>query len=538
MKNIIKSHWKYLTICLLFVFIAGFAGTYVQFLKGELLDAALEGVSAGVFRLAIAFFAAIAVEMASFYGYDYFRGRFSVANKKSLRSLYFDWLLMRSPVEAMTVQQGEFVAQYTDQIDQVNENYLDNIPLLIEISSKTLIVSAALFWLDYRVALLTLFLLTMPLYIPKLIEKKLQNAKNESIDSFQKHLGNIVEWLSGFELIKNYSIEKVIVRKFRESNEEVSDKLFRFKKVTYLSKTITALLSYMSHFVVIVTTAALVLNGDFSAGDFFSAVGLIDQLSYPIIAVSAYLQKYLSTKLVAKKLESLFEQAPAGSERTMEISQINSVAFRHVCFGYEAASPILNDFSLKVNAGEKCMITGQSGSGKSTSMNLLLGYYKPQSGEILINDSNAFCVKQLNEKIAIMRQDPVLFNDTLRNNLTMYRDMRDDELIALLQKLNLHKFATPEGLDSMIREGGSNLSGGERKRIALARTLLRKAPITIIDEPLANVDSETAEKIENILTELSGGIVFVITHHFSDDKKKAFAKEFHFSHSHVEHGGI
>lgn len=90
MKNIIKSHWKYLAICLLFVFIAGFAGTYVQFLKGELLDTALDGISAGVFRLAIAFFAAIAVEMASFYGYDYFRGRFSVANKKSLRSLYFD----------------------------------------------------------------------------------------------------------------------------------------------------------------------------------------------------------------------------------------------------------------------------------------------------------------------------------------------------------------------------------------------------------------------------------------------------------------
>ena len=159
MKNIIKSHWKYLAICLLFVFIAGFAGTYVQFLKGELLDTALDGISAGGLRLAIAFFAAIAVEMASFYGYDYFRGRFSVANKKSLRSLYFDWLLMRSPVEAMAVQQGEFVAQYTDQIDQVNESYLDNIPLLIEISSKTLIVSAALFWLDYRVALLTLFLL-------------------------------------------------------------------------------------------------------------------------------------------------------------------------------------------------------------------------------------------------------------------------------------------------------------------------------------------------------------------------------------------
>lgn len=138
-----------------------------------------------------------------------------------------------------------------------------------------------------------------------------------------------------------------------------------------------------------------------------------------------------------------------------------------------------------------------------------------------VNGVDASRVKGLNEKIAVMRQDPVLFNDTLRNNLTMYRDMRDEELTAMLERLNLHRFATPEGLDGMIREGGSNLSGGERKRIALARTLLRKAPITIIDEPLANVDAETAERIEDMLTD---GIMFVITHRFSEKKKKAFAK--------------
>ena len=220
------------------------------------------------------------------------------------------------------------------------------------------------------------------------------------------------------------------------------------------------------------------------------------------------MQEFLSTKPLAKKLEALFEQTAEDGKRTLDIPNIDSVAFRHVCFGYGDAAPLLNDFSLTVNAGEKCIITGQSGSGKSTSMNLLLGYYEPRSGEILINGANALCVKGLNERIAIMRQDPVLFNDTLRNNLTMYRDMGDDELIALLQKLNLSKFASREGLNAIISEGGSNLSG-----------------ITIIDEPLANVDSETAEKIEDILSELSGGIVFVITHHFSEDKKKAFAKE-------------
>ena len=98
MKNLIKKHKRFLAICILFVFAAGFAGTYVQFLKGELLDAALAGINSGVIRLAILFFAAIALEMGAYYGYDYFRGRLSVANKKTLRQSFFEWLLGRSPV--------------------------------------------------------------------------------------------------------------------------------------------------------------------------------------------------------------------------------------------------------------------------------------------------------------------------------------------------------------------------------------------------------------------------------------------------------
>ena len=303
--------------------------------------------------------------------------------------------------------------------------------------------------------------------------------------------------------------------------------MFHYKKVTYLSKTVTALLSYMSHFAVIVATAALVLKGDFSAGNFFIAVGLIDQLSYPIIAISVYLQELLGTKPIVRKLESMLDQSSSvDTERTEILDDVESISFQSVCFGYNNEEQVLHDFSLTVSSGEKCLIMGQSGSGKSTCMNLLLGYYKPQSGEIFINNTRASSVYKLNEKIAVMRQDPVLFHDTLRNNLTMYRsDISDAELISLLQKLNLNKLANEDGLGSMILEGGSNLSGGERKRIALARTLLRNAPITIIDEPLANVDAETAEKIEDILIEQSNGIMFVITHHFSEEKKCAFAKQ-------------
>lgn len=525
MKKVVKGHLRYLVFATLFTVAAGFGGTYVQFIKGSLLDSALAGTGSMTLHLSIMLFCVIALEIAAYYGYDYFRGRFSVANIKTMRALYFKRLLKRSPVEVMATQRGEFIAEYTDQIDQVNQGHLGNIPLLIDIIAKMIIVSVSLFVLDYRVALLTLFLLTIPLYLPKLIEKRLQRARNASIESFQKHLGSIVEWLSGFELIKNYSIERVIYKKFEISNGDVAEKLFKSKKITYISKLITSLLSYMSHFIVLVVTAALVLNGDFTAGDFFIAVGLIDQLSYPIIAVSAYLQEYLSTKPTARKVEELIEEKQGDENRTVILSDISDVVFDSVNFAYDDATPILNNFTLNVASGEKCLLMGQSGSGKTTSMDLLMGYYDIQQGEIRLNGVDARKIKNLNEHIAVMRQDPVLFNDTLRSNLTMYQEMNDAEPIDLLKRLNLNKFANAEGLDSIIQEGGSNLSGGERKRIALARTLLRNAPITIIDEPLANVDAETAERIENMLCEASGGIIFVITHHFSPEKRSAFIKQ-------------
>lgn len=139
-----------------------------------------------------------------------------------------------------------------------------------------------------------------------MIEKRLQKTKTASVEQFQNHLGAFVGWLSGFELIKNFSIETIIYKKFNKENEEVINKLFLFKRTTNLAKTITAFLSYMSHFVIIAVTIFLVLRNEFSAGEFFIAVGLIDQLSYPIIAVSVLLQEFLSTKPLAHKMGTKF----------------------------------------------------------------------------------------------------------------------------------------------------------------------------------------------------------------------------------------
>ena len=155
-------------------------------------------------------------------------------------------------------------------------------------------------------------------------------------------------------------------------------------------------------------------------------------------------------------------------------------------------------------------------------MNLLLRYYDADKGSIEIDGIPITEYSSTYGCITVVRQDAVLFHDTLRNNLTMYRDIPDDRLISVLDSLGLSKFANKAGLDSMITENGSNLSGGEKKRICLARALLRNTDVLILDEPLANLDDVTADKIEDLLLEIEEKLLIVVSHQFTEDKVHYF----------------
>lgn len=142
------------------------------------------------------------------------------------------------------------------------------LPMLWEILFKSIFVSAALFLLDWRLALITITLLTTPLYVPKLIEKKLQKAQTEYLDSVEDNLAKVNDWLKGFEIIKNFSIEEKILLKFNESNNHSMNRLLKDTALGAVSQLITTLISYLSYFVVLVCAVWLVLQGDFTAGNF------------------------------------------------------------------------------------------------------------------------------------------------------------------------------------------------------------------------------------------------------------------------------
>lgn len=522
MKNYHKQNNGYFGCALATVFISNIFAVILQFFKGDVLDYAVAGETHAAIRSSVLLVSFILGEVLFYFCYRQFEAKYVVGCTKCLKRDIFNSILRRDYVSYRENQQGAYISRYTNEANMIRSRRFEMLPLFWEILFKIMLVSAALFVLDWRIAVITLVLLTTPLYVPKLIERRLQNAQTEYLKALERNLEKLGDWLSGFEIIKNFSVEQKILHMFDEANNESMEKLLHDKQLGAVAQLLTTLISYLSYFTVLSGSAWLVLAGDFSAGDLFVAVGMIDQLSYPLISLAEIIRQLIAIRPACKEMEE-FLHAPDGRHSVMELKEFsNEISFRNVGFGYPNSPAILRNFDLTIKRGERCLFQGPSGCGKTTTVNLLLRYFDVNSGCITIDGLPIQAVGSTYGCITVVRQEAVLFHDTLRNNLTMYRDIPEGKLLRMLNSVGLEKFADADSLNAMVMENGANLSGGEKKRICLARALLRDTEILILDEPLANLDDATADRIEDLLLSITGKTMLVVSHQFSESKRDSF----------------
>lgn len=277
-------------------------------------------------------------------------------------------------------------------------------------------------------------------------------------------------------------------------------------------------MSYLSYFIVLASSSWLVLSGTFSAGDFFVAVGMIDQLSYPLISLAGIIRRLVAIKPSCDAMEQFVSQSGERAQTRSLPGVEREICCRNVSFGYTDDRQLLPGFSFKTERSGKYLIKGPSGCGKTTAVNLLLRYHDVTDGMIAVDGVPITEYDTTYAAMTVVRQEAVLFHDTLRNNLTMYGDISDSRLMDMLKSVGLDRYANVRSLDTVIMEHGANLSGGEKKRICLARALLRDTGVLILDEPLANLDDSTARKIEDLLLSVSGKLVLVVSHQFTEEK--------------------
>ncbi len=529
MKTYQKNNRRYFIGALVSILIGTMFGVVLQFFKGKVLDCAAAGDVRNTIRYTGLLFCFLLCEVCGYFLYDRFCAQFVAGCTRELKRDIFASIVKRSYIAYKERPRGEYIAKYTNEADAIKERRFRMLPMLWEILFKIMLVSAALFLLDWRVAIVTIGLLTTPLYVPKLIEKRLQNAQSAYLQAVEENLTKVSDWLSGFEIIKNYSIEQRILEKFRAANDNTVEKLLKDTQLGNLSRLITTLISYLSYFVVLVLSAWLVLQGDFSAGDFFVAIGMIDQLSYPLISLAGIIRQLIAVKPACKGMED-FVKATDGAQQSAVLTEVREeIRFQNVTFSYDGQRPILDGFSFQIKKGQRYLLQGPSGCGKTTAVNLLLRYYDADSGSITIDGHPIEDYASTYGCMTVVRQEATLFHDTLRNNLTMYRDVPDSKLLEVLKNVGLDRYANAQALDGILAEQGSNVSGGEKKRICLARALLRDTEVLILDEPLANLDEATAAKIEDLLLSVTGKTMLIVSHQFSESKLTSFDQVLNFT---------
>lgn len=522
MKRYEGQNRPWLAGALICTLISSLFAVALQFFKGDVLDCAIAGEGAAALRYALALAGFILGEVLFSYLYKRLGDRFAAGCVMALKGDIFESVLRRGYVSYKERPQGEYIAKYTNEADTIRSRRFCMLPLFWGILFKIVLVSGALFLLDWRVALLTIALLTTPLYVPKLIETRLQRAQAAYFQAVEEALSGMTDWLHGFELIKNFAIEDKILARFRQLNGNAAEKLLGDLRLGAASQLITTLMSYLSYFIVLACSAWLVLRGDFSAGDFFVAIGMIDQLSYPIISLADIVRQLSAIRPACREMERFVELPFQEQEPGIAAGLRRDIRFCGVGFGYEGREAVLEGFDLTIRKGGRYLLKGPSGCGKTTAVNLLLRYYDPDAGEITVDGVPIREAGDPYARTTVVRQEAVLFHDTLRNNLTMYRDIPEDRLLDTLNSVGLERFASRPALDQMVTENGANFSGGEKKRVRLARALLRDTDVLILDEPLANLDEGTAERIEDLLLSIRDRTLLVVSHQFSQWKLAAF----------------
>jgi ATP-binding cassette, subfamily B, bacterial MsbA len=428
---------------------------------------------------------------------------------------------------------GVLLSRLTFNTEQIGQATTDSVVVVVR-TALTIVASVALLlWLNARLALLALTMGPLVGWLVSVINRKFRRYSRRIQDSMGDVTRVAKESFEAPRLIKVYNAQGHLAQQFDAVNEHNRRSNMKLVLTKGLSNPVVQLLTAIGLAVVLSIAIADAVRGRTSMGDllaFFTALVSIAQPLRDLVGVAGPLQQGIAG---GQSMFQLLDEPPEPQGGTLRAARVRgAVEFRAVSFAYASGNrdaggtpppgrpAALENVSLKVAAGESLAIVGRSGSGKSTLVNLLPRFYDVRSGSVTIDghDVREYELRSLREQIAVVSQDVVLFDDTIRNNIAFGRDVPDAQIERAAEAAHILEYirAQPGGLDALVGDRGMLLSGGQRQRIAIARALLKDAPILILDEATSALDTEAERHIQAALVQLlRDRTTFVIAHRLS-----------------------
>ncbi len=434
--------------------------------------------------------------------------------------------LMASDLQRLNaVHSGQFVSNFLYDATMLRESVTKGLSGLGREFLTLIVLAGVMIYQNWRLAILSVVVLPVIGWAARRLGKLMRKASSQSMKETGELSSVLSEALDGRRIVKAYELEATAVERANERIDRRLKYLLKGARARALSVPVADFLGGVAMSAVVLYAGYESIQGRFALNQFVSFMGAMLLAQQPVRNLSQLWSVTAEGLGAAQRVFAVIDSKPqivdAVGAKALRIAPPPSggrVFFRDVDFAYHAGVPALNGVTLDMPAGKKIALVGPSGSGKTTLFNLLLRFYDLDSGTIEIDgqDISTVTIESLRRSLALVTQDAFMFDESIRANIGYGRAGASfEDIVAAAKAAAAHDFisALPKGYDSVVGEGGLRLSGGQRQRIAIARAMLRDAPILLLDEATSALDSENERQVQEALKHLMKGRTTIVIAH-------------------------
>lgn len=423
-----------------------------------------------------------------------------------------------------TRQHGELMSRLTNDVDNISVTISDSMTQLMMYGFTITGIFCAMVLMSPLLTVIALFAVFLIFLLTRAVTKRTKVLFRQQQAILGKLNGQVEESISGISVVKAFGQEQEMVVKFVENNDAFCRVATRAQIASGYLMPMMNVINNLTYVLIAIASGMMALNGLLTVGEISSFLLYSRQFARPFVEISNIYNNFQTAVAGAERILEIMDEAcePADADGAISAAGIRgAVSFRNVTFGYRPDKPVLQQINLEIPAGTRVAVVGQTGSGKTTLINLLTRFYDVQEGAILLDghDLREYRLGDLRRAFGVVLQDTALFGVSVRENIAYGHDrVPMEEIAAAAKTAGADGFIRrlPDGYETVLHQGGAELSQGERQLLTIARAVLEQAPIMILDEATSSVDTVTEQHIRQAMFAITKGRTsFLIAHRLS-----------------------